>query len=225
MSRNSKNEQRAPRQPRKLRADGQRNRQRLIDTGKHAFTELGPQVSLETIARRANVGIATLYRNFPTREALIEAVCRVEVEQLAAEAKKLLDQHSPAEALHRWMRHYVEFIATNKILAAAVSAMLGPGTTQYRSSVAQITDNPVLGSTTEIYRSTIALFMEASDLLLERAYGAGQIRVEIEPRDLLRALSGFTVTYGDDVQDWQKSALLLVDIFFHGLQGRPAARR
>jgi AcrR family transcriptional regulator len=222
MRRKTVKKARAPAQPRKLRADGRRNRQRLIEVAKRAFTELGAQVSLETVARRASVGIGTLYRHFPTREALIEAVCRVEVEQLTVAARELVESHSPGEGLHQWMRLYVDFIATNKILASAVSAMLGPNT--YGSSVAQITDNPVLGSNTEFYRDTTAMFMQASGFLLERAYGAGRIKVQLKPRDLLRALSGFTATYGDDVQDWQASALLLVDIFFRGLQAKPAQR-
>jgi AcrR family transcriptional regulator len=212
-----------PKKPRKSRVDGKRNRQLLIDVGKSAFTELGAQVSLETIARRAGVGIGTLYRHFPTREALVEAVCRVEVEQLAVAARRLLESAAPGEGLHQWMRLYVKFIATNKTLASAVSAMLGPN--PYRSSVAQITDNPVLGSTTEFYRSTTVLFMDAASFLLERAFRAGDIKVELKPRDLLRALSGFTVTYGDDVQDWQKSALLLIDIFYRGLREKSGPRR
>lgn len=223
MTRKAVARKRAPAKPRKSRADGRRNRQSLIETAKKAFTDMGAQVSLESIARTAGVGIGTLYRHFPTREALVEAVCRVEVEQLAVAARELVDRHEPGEGLHRWMKLYVDFIATNKILASAVSAMLGPAS--YRSSVAQITDNPVLGSTTEFYRSTTALFMEAAAFLLERAHAAGDIQVLLKPRDLLRALSGFTATYGDDVQDWQASALLLVDIFYEGLRARPAGRR
>jgi AcrR family transcriptional regulator len=211
-----------PAKPRKSRVDGQRNRQHLLEIGRKAFTEFGAQVSLETIAKRAGVGIGTLYRHFPSREALIEAVCRAEVEQLALAASQLLEKHAPGDGLHRWMRLYVDFIATNKLLASAVSTMLGPSS--YRSSVAQITDNPVLGSATEFYRSTTALFMEAAGFLLERAYRAGDIKIEIKPRDLLRALSGFTATYGDDVQDWEASARLLVDIFFQGLRGKPGKR-
>jgi AcrR family transcriptional regulator len=222
MTRKTSPRRQVPARPRKSRADGQRNRQRLLEIGRRAFTELGAQVSLETIAKRAGVGIGTLYRHFPTREALIEAVCRAEVEQLAVAARQLVESHAPGDGLHRWMRLFVDFIATNKLLASAVSAMLGPSS--YRSSVAQITDNPVLGSTTEFYRSTTALFMDAAGFLLQRAYGSGDIKIEIKPRDLLRALSGFTVTYGDDVQDWQTSALLLVDIFFRGLRAKSGSR-
>jgi AcrR family transcriptional regulator len=222
MKRKTAKKTRSPAQPRKPRVDGRRNRQRLIEVAKRAFTEVGAEVSLETIARRASVGIGTFYRHFPSREALVEAVCRLEVEQLTAAARELVETHSPGEGLHQWMRLYVGFIATNKILASAVIAMLGPKT--YASSVAQITDNPVLGSNTEFYRSTSAMFMQASGLLLERAYKAGRIKVALKPRDLLRALSGFTATYGDDVQDWQASALMLVDIFFKGLQGKSSRR-
>jgi AcrR family transcriptional regulator len=218
MKRKNTSKRPASGKPRKSRSDGRLNRARLIEAGKGAFTELGAQVSLHTIAKRAGVGVGTLYRHFPTREALVEAVCRVEVEQLAVAARQLVEGHSPGEGLHQWMRLYVDFIATNKILASAVNAMLGP--VSYRSSVAQITDNPVLGSTTEFYRSTTAMFLEASGFLLERAFSAGDIKVQMKPRDLMRALSGFTATYGDDVQDWQNSALLLIDIFFRGLTAK-----
>jgi AcrR family transcriptional regulator len=204
--------------PRKLRSDRQRNRERLIDTAKLTFSELGPAVSLDEIARRAGVGIGTLYRHFPTRDALVEAVCRHEVEHLAGEATELLKTYEPGEALHRWMRDYVGYIATNKLLAAAVSVMFGATPTAYRSSVAQITDNPVLGATSEVYRRAVTLFTEAATLLLERARDAGDIGVEIEARDLMRGLGGFTATYGDDVEGWEASALRLVDVLMNGLR-------
>jgi AcrR family transcriptional regulator len=209
--------------PRKTRADGLRNRQRVIEAAKLAFTEIGPLVSLDTIARRAGVGIGTLYRHFPTRDALVEAVFRRELEQMAAAAKQLLATRTPGEALHEWMRLYVGFIATNKVLASAVSAIFGISAAVYRSSVAQITDSPVLGAETELYRSATTLFTEAATLLLDRAAAVGDIRAGVEPRDLLRGLAGFTATYGEDVEGWEASALRLVDILMDGLRARPPA--
>jgi AcrR family transcriptional regulator len=203
---------------RKPRADGRRNRQRLIDAARTTFAELGPQVSLEAIARRAGVGIGTLYRHFPNRDALIEAISRSDVEALAGAARRLLEERGPGAALHEWMRLYVDFIAANKLMAAAVSASFGVSAGQYRSSVAQITDNPVIGSTSEVYRSAVTLFTEAAALLLDRARGAGAIRADIDARDLMRALGGFTVTYGDDVEGWEASALRLIDVLWEGLR-------
>jgi AcrR family transcriptional regulator len=212
----------AAREPRKPRADGLRNRQRVIEAAKQTFTELGPLVSLDAIARAAGVGIGTLYRHFPTRDALIEEVFRHEVEHLAAAAAELLATQPPAEALHAWMRLYVGYIATNKVLAQAVSSMFGISPRVYRSSVAEITDNPVLGATTEVYRSAVTLFTDAAALLLDRAVAAGEVRGDVQPRDLLRALGGFTATYGDDVEGWESSALRLVEVLMDGLRVRPS---
>lgn len=203
---------------RKKRADGLRNRENLIAAAKRVFTETGPQAGLETIARQAGVGIGTLYRHFPTRDALIEAVCRSELEQLAAAAARLLAQMPPGRALHEWMRLYVGFIGTNKMMAEAVNAMIGNSAEPYRSSVAQITDNKVLGANTELYRNTSVLITEASTLLLERAYAAGEIHAKIGPRELLKALAGFTVTYGNEEEGWEATALRLVDVLMAGLR-------
>ena len=103
---------------RKPRADGQRNRERLMEAAKAAFAEVGADVSLEEIARRAGVGIGTLYRHFPTRDAIVEAVYRREVEQLADAATRLIGSMPPGEALHEWMRLFVDYIATKKLIAA-----------------------------------------------------------------------------------------------------------
>jgi AcrR family transcriptional regulator len=205
-----------------MRADGVRNRRRLIDVAKQTFTELGPEVSLETIAKRAEVGKGTLYRHFPVRDALVEAVCRSELEQLAATATTLLETRPPGEALHQWMRNYVGFIATNKVMAAAVSSICGISSELYRSSVAQITDNPLLGATTDFYHRVTVLINDAATLLVSRAQAAGEIRADIDVRNLLRAIGGFTVTYGDDVTDWEAGALTLIDIFMDGLRIEPA---
>jgi AcrR family transcriptional regulator len=205
---------------RRTRADGLRNRERVIEAAKLAFKEIGPLVSLNMIARHAGVGIGTLYRHFPNRDVLIEAVFRRELEQMAAAARHLLETRPPGEALHEWMRLYVDFIATNKVLASAVSAIFGISAGMFRSSVAQITDSPVLGATTELYRSATALFIEAATLLLERASAAGDIRAGMEPKDLLRALAGFTATYGEDIEGWEASALRLIDILMSGLRMR-----
>jgi AcrR family transcriptional regulator len=182
--------------PRRLRADGQRNRERLTEVAKLAFAELGADVSLDEIARRAGVGIGTLYRHFPTRDAIIEAVYRREVEQLAGSAARLLASLPPGEALHEWMRLFVDYIATKKVMASAIGA--------------------IVASTPELYASSVGQITNAMVLLVDRASAVGDIRPNVDPNDLLRALVGFT--YGNTSPGWQASALRLIDILIDGLR-------
>ena len=189
----------AERSGRKPRADGQRNRERLMEAAKGAFADVGANVSLEEIARRAGVGIGTLYRHFPTRDAIVEAVYRREVRQLAGSAERLLAQVNPGEALHQWMRLFVDYIATKKVIAAALGALAGGTADLYATSGAQISG--------------------ALSLLVERAAATGDIRADADPGDLQRALVGFT--YGNASPGWQASALRLIDLLMDGL--RPSA--
>jgi AcrR family transcriptional regulator len=181
---------------RRPRADGQRNRERLVEVAKAAFAEVGADVSLDEIARRAGVGIGTLYRHFPIRDAIVEAVYRREVEQLAGSATRLLGLLPPGEALHEWMRLFVDYIATKKVMASALGSLVGRAPELYESSAAQITN--------------------AMILLVDRASANGDIRPDVDPNDLLRALVGFT--YGNASPGWQASALRLIDILMDGLR-------
>jgi len=185
---------------RRPRADSQRNRRLLLEAAKAAFGEVGAQVSLEEIARRAGVGIGTLYRHFPTRGAIVEAVYRHEVRRLAVSATRLLASLAPGEALHQWMRLFVDYIATKKVIASALSS--------------------IVGATTDLYAQSGERIAGAMSLLVERAAAAGDIRPDVDPDDLLRALAGFT--YGNASPKWQGSALRLIDILMDGL--RPPAR-
>src|ERR1700678_4136746 len=119
---------------RKPRADSARNRQLLIDAAKAGFSGVGLDVSLEEIARRAGVGIGTLYRHFPTREAVVEAVYRREVEQLAEAAPLLLESSPPGEALHKWMHLFVDYIATKRMIAPSLGAAAGRTSALYATS-------------------------------------------------------------------------------------------
>ncbi|HLY81301.1 MAG TPA: helix-turn-helix domain-containing protein [Caulobacteraceae bacterium] len=184
---------------RKPRADAQRNRERLIEAAKAAFADVGADVSLEEIARRAGVGIGTLYRHFPTRDAIVEAVYRREVQQLARSAKRLLASRPAGEALHQWMRLFVDYIATKKVIAQALSTLVG--------------------GTTDLYAASGVLITDAMTMLVTRAAAAGDIRADADPADLLHALVGFT--YAPSGPGWQASALRLIDILMDGL--RPAA--
>jgi AcrR family transcriptional regulator len=104
--------------PRKPRTDAQRNRERILEVAEEAFTHSGSNASLDDIAKEAGVGAGTLYRHFPTRDALIEAVYRTEVEKKAAAEKKFSESLPPIEALRAWMLLFVDYIATKQIIAA-----------------------------------------------------------------------------------------------------------
>src|ERR1700720_780124 len=127
------------RSERKPRADAQRNRERILEIAKTAFTRSGADISLDDVARQAGVGAGTLYRHFPTREALLEAVYRTEVEKLAAAERKLAQDLSPVEALRAWMLLFVDYIAAKQIIASALNTLVGGPSKVYEASGAQIT--------------------------------------------------------------------------------------
>jgi len=181
---------------RRPRADAVRNRVRVLEAAKAVFSAGGPDASLEAVARRAGVGIGTLYRHFPTREALFEAVYRREVEHLGELAEQLSSQAAPVEALRRWLRSNVEFVATQKGMVAALALA-------------------VHGSS-DLYAYTFERLTKAVGALLDRAVAAGEIRSDIKPEDVLRVLAG--MSYMHDQRGWQTSVLRLVDVFVDGLR-------
>jgi AcrR family transcriptional regulator len=184
---------------RKPRADAVRNRDRVLEAAKAVFNQGGPEASLEAVARRAGVGIGTLYRHFPTREALYEAVYRREVEQLVELGKQLETKIAPVEALRLWLRAGVEFMATKKGMAATL-AMAAHGSS-------------------ELVAYSLDRLSGAVGELLQRAAAAGEIRADIDPEDLLRTLVG--MCYAHDRPGWQAGVLRLVDVFIDGLRRRP----
>jgi AcrR family transcriptional regulator len=181
---------------RKPRTDSARNRQLLIDTAKQGFSEVGLNVSLEEIARRAGVGIGTLYRHFPSREAVVEAVYRREVEQLAEAVPQLLDTSPAGEALHKWMHLFVDYIATKRVIAPSLAT--------------------AAGRTSALYATSAELITRAVSTLVKRAVASGDVRKDIDPSDLLRALVG--VSYGNPDAGWEASARRLIDILMDGLR-------
>jgi AcrR family transcriptional regulator len=183
-------------QARKPRADSARNRQLLIDTAKKGFSEVGMNVSLEEIARRAGVGIGTLYRHFPSREAVVEAVYRREVEQLVEAVPQLLKTSPAGEALHQWMHLFVNYIATKRMIAPSLGAAVRP--------------------TSAPHESPAELITRAISTLLKAAVRSGDVRKDINPSDLLRALIG--VSYGNPDPGWEASARRLIDILMDGLR-------
>src|ERR1700679_2443902 len=110
---------------RKPRTDAQLNRERILESAKEAFTRAGANASLDDIAKDAGVGAGTLYRHFPTRDALIEAVYRTEVEKLAAAQKKFSETLPPIEALRAWMLLFIDYIATKQIIGPALNSVVG----------------------------------------------------------------------------------------------------
>src|SRR5882724_2730113 len=125
---------------RKPRADAQRNRERILEVAKVAFTRSGTDINLDEVARQAGVGPGTLYRHFSTREVLLEAVYRTEVERLAAAQKEFSATLSPVEALRAWMMLFVDYIETKQLIAPAVNTLIGGHSKLSEYSGAQITE-------------------------------------------------------------------------------------
>ena len=185
---------RSKRAPRKPRADAQRNRKRILEVAKDAFTRSNGDINLDDVARQAGVGAGTLYRHFPTRAALLEAVYRTEVEKLAAAERRFAESMAPIEALRAWMLLFVDYIAAKKIIAPAL--------------------NTLVGGPSKLFESTGAQVKEAIHTLVNRAIKNGDIRADLDPVDLLRALIGVSnVASGPD---WTQSAKRLVEILILG---------
>src|ERR1700739_67744 len=110
---------------RTTRAYAQRNREHILEVAKQAFTRSGADASLDDIAKQAGVGPGTLYRHFPTREELLKAVYRTEMEKLAAAAQKLAETMPPAEALRAWLLLFVDAVAAKQIIAPALNTLVG----------------------------------------------------------------------------------------------------
>lgn len=184
--------------PRKPRADSLRNRDLLLAAAKTAFTELGADAPLEDIARRAGVGIGTLYRHFPVREALIAAVYAREVEQLSASADRLLAERPAGEALEAWLNLLIDYMATKRVVAPALRADPGEGSRVYASSGAAI--------------------LPTLERLTEAARAAGDIRTDIGFDDILRMMSGLSIGY--EQPGWDAGARRLLSVMMAGLRAK-----
>jgi AcrR family transcriptional regulator len=178
---------------RKPRADAQRNRERILEVARSAFTRAGAQASLDEIAKQAGVGAGTLYRHFPTREALLEAVYRSEIEKLATAPQRFAEL-PPIDALRAWLLLFVDAIAAKKIIAPALNTVIGGHPATIEASYASMHD-AVRG-------------------LAKRAAKSGDLRKDLDPVDLLRALVGVSNVAANP--DWQQSARRLVDILIAG---------
>jgi AcrR family transcriptional regulator len=179
---------------RKPRADAQRNRESILEVAKEAFTRSGANASLDDIAKQAGVGPGTLYRHFPTREELLQAVYRSELEKLAAAERKFAHTMTPIEALRAWLLLFVDAIAAKQLIAPAL--------------------NTLVGDPKKVFASSYAQMQEASRSLVKRAIKSGDIRKDLDAMDLIRALVG--VANVTTSPDWQQSARRLVDILVTG---------
>ena len=184
---------------RPLRADARRNRERLLEVASDAFTESGVDASLEDIARRAGVGIGTLYRHFPSRDCLLEAVFRLNVDQLCDGAAELLEALPPEQALDEWMRRFVGYVATKKGLAAHLKSVIS-------------VDSTLFAYSHERMNATVASLVDA-------AVASGGIRPDVDPTDLLHALSG--VCLMADGPGWQAQACRISSLLMDGLRYQP----
>jgi len=179
---------------RKTRTDALRNRERILEIAKAAFTRQGANASLDEIAKQAGVGAGTLYRHFPSRDELIEGVYRNEVEKLAAAAARFAETMSPLEALRAWMLLLVDYIAAKHIIAPAL--------------------NSIVGGPSRLYEGSRTMIQGAINELVKRAKKSGDLRRDLDAFDLLRALIG--ASHVGSGADWQQSARRLVDILIAG---------
>jgi AcrR family transcriptional regulator len=186
---------------RPLRADAARNRDRLLDTAVRAFSQDGPDVTLEAIAKDAGVGIGTLYRHFPTRESLVEAAYRNELERLCDAVAGLLDTVSPDDATRAWMDLFVDYMTTKRGMAEALRAVIASG------------GNPFAESRNRL--------IAAITTLLDASVAGGTLRSDVEPGDVLTSLSGVSLAAGEPAQ--RDQARRLLDLLMDGLRYRPTA--
>lgn len=183
-------------EPSPLRADAKRNRAKLIETAALAFTEQGAAASLEDIARRAGVGIGTLYRHFPSREHLVESVYRRELELLATSARALMQEEEPAKAVEEWMNRFVSYMAAKRGMASSLKLLF--------------TSNSAL------FADGTRLLHKAFGELLDNAVKADAVKEDIEAADVLNALFGiYSIPEGPD---WRNRAHRIVRLVMDGLR-------
>ena len=187
---------------RPLRADAQRNRDRLLEVAVRAFSTGGPDVTLESIAREAGVGIGTLYRHFPTREALIEAAYRSELARLCGSAAELLRTVPADLALRTWMDRFIDYLATKHGMAEALRAVIASGGDPFAQSRESLT--------------------AAVTTLLTAGAADGSLRGDVTPADILASLSGVSLAAGAPEQRDQAGRLL--DLLLDGLRHHPFNR-
>jgi AcrR family transcriptional regulator len=188
----------APIHDKPLRRDAQRNREKLLAAAVELFAERGTEGSLEEVAKRAGVGIGTLYRHFPTRDALVEAAYRNEVAQLRAAADEMLAELPPDRALEVWMRRFVEYGTAKRGMRDALQSIAGSGSDLFADTRGQVT--------------------ESVAVLLRAGAEAGTLRSDVEAEDVLRAMGAIWLVADGD--DWAEDALRVLRLVMDGLRYR-----
>jgi AcrR family transcriptional regulator len=179
---------------RKPRSDAQRNRERILEVAKQVFMRRGADASMDEIAKRAKIGPGTLYRHFPTRDDLLATVYNAEVEKLAAAQRKLSAELPPIEALRAWFLVFIDYIAAKKIIAPALNTMAG--------------------GPSRVFQQSTQVMEGAANALAGRAVASGDLRPDIDPMDLLRAIYGLSLAGSAD--DWPTKARIFVDVLLQG---------
>src|SRR5580692_4454560 len=168
----------AKKSARKPRADAQRNRERILEVAKQVFTHRGAEASMDEIAKRARIGPGTLYRHFPSRDDLLAAVYISEVEKLAEAQRQFSAELAPLEALRAWMLVFVDYLSAKKIIAPALNAMAG--------------------GPSRVYEQSTRLMEDAANALARCAVASGDLRPDVDPMDMLRAIYGVSSTSSAD---------------------------
>ena len=181
---------------RPLRADAQRNRDKILTAAIEAFAQDGEDVALEAIAARAGVGIGTFYRHFPNRDALVVAAYEHEVDELCAAAAALLEEQPADEALRAWLDRFADYIATKRAMGDAL-----------RSAVAS--DSP-------LYAVTRERILGALRLLLEAGAASGTLRADVDPHDVMRVISGIWFLPGGP--EWRDDVGRMLGLVIDGLR-------
>ncbi|MFE4254039.1 TetR/AcrR family transcriptional regulator [Streptomyces sp. NPDC056910] len=184
---------------RKPRADGQRNRALLLTVALRMFTERGPEVPFTEIAKEAGVGVGTVYRHFPTRENLIEAAYRAELDAVCAAAGELLNEVRPGDALRIWMDRFIDYMTTKIGLTEAIRTVIAAG------------GKPFMHSRTRLG--------EAVSSLLSATTAARITRPGLDPDDVVMSLSGIAMAAGGPGQRDQAGRML--DLLYEGMRTRP----
>ncbi len=182
---------------RSMRADARRNREKLLLAAVELFADAGEDVPLEALAERAGVGIGTLYRHFPTREALAEAAYRNEVQRLCDAAGALLGTEQPGVALEQWMDRFVTYVAAKR-------------------SMANMLQSVIASSDSALYADARLQMVGAITMLLDAAARAGTIRTDVAGEDVLRLMSGIWLVADGD--DWSERAGRLLALLMDGLR-------
>jgi AcrR family transcriptional regulator len=183
-----------PAPARKIRADAQRNRTRILEVAKQVFSRDGAAASLDDIVRQSGIGPGTLYRHFPTRDALIEAVYRTEVEKLAAAEQRLAVTMPPLEALRAWMLLFIDHVSEKRLIFPAMET--------------------VTGGSMRLMEGSRGLIHTTFSRMVQRAIASGDLRADTDPGDFIRALVGVFHTMA--LPGWEQSARRLVDILILG---------